>query len=71
MSDVAAVVTPSPDLLASVASIAIPEELRCDADRVLSGAIGNVYHTSVGEGAAPAPADSGLCLADPTTGFPL
>ena len=71
VSDLAAIVTPSTEVLAAVAGVVIPEELRCDADRVLVGAIGNVYHTSVGEGAAPAPADSGLCLADPATGLPL
>ena len=43
----AAIVTPNPDLLPAVRTVAIPAALRCDEDRVLHGAIGHIYHTSV------------------------
>ncbi len=47
VSDDSQIVTPRPELIPEVRSTIVPEALRCDADRVLPGAIGHVYHTSV------------------------
>ena len=46
-ADDSAIVTPRADLVASVRATPVPASLVCDADRVLHGAIGHIYHTSV------------------------
>ena len=67
------IVTPEPDMVRAATDAAargdVPEPLRRAADMQQPGVLTQVYHTTVGAGAAPLAVDK--ALADPVTGMPL